>query len=79
MNIELLRALDAYQKGDWETAHNIAQSKEGTADYDLLHAFLHRAEGDAFNARYWYQRIGLSLPSGTLDEELEELRELFRV
>jgi hypothetical protein len=77
MKTELLQALDAYQSGDWETAHNIAQSQEGKVLYDRLHAFLHRAEGDTFNARYWYQRIGLSLPSGTLDEELEELKVLF--
>jgi hypothetical protein len=79
MQKELLHALEASENGDWETAHNIAQSKEGTPDYDILHAFLHRAEGDEFNARYWYRRIGLAFPKNTLEQELEELRVLFRV
>lgn len=56
-------------KGDWEQAHSIAQSREGTQSYDRLHAYLHRKEGDRFNANYWYRRAGASFFSGTLDEE----------
>lgn len=59
--------------GDWEQAHNIAQSREGTRDYDRLHAYLHRKEGDAWNAGYWYRRAGAPVFSGTLDEEWHEL------
>jgi hypothetical protein len=43
-------------KDDWEQAHNIAQSREGEQPYDRLHAYLHRKEGDKFNANYWYRR-----------------------
>ncbi|MBN8820923.1 MULTISPECIES: hypothetical protein [unclassified Spirosoma] len=54
---------------DWEQAHSIAQSREGTQAYDRLHAYLHRKEGDRFNANYWYRRAGASFFTGTLDEE----------
>jgi hypothetical protein len=56
-------------KGDWEKAHNIAQSREGTSAYDRLHAYLHRKEGDRFNANYWYRRAGASFFDGSLDDE----------
>ncbi len=62
---------------DWEAAHNIAQTKEGTLAYDQLHAYLHRKEGDRFNANYWYRRIGESMPVISLEEEWEVLVERF--
>ncbi|MGA0555165.1 hypothetical protein ACO2Q8_00830 [Larkinella sp. VNQ87] len=64
-------------KGDWERAHEVAQSREGTRDYDRLHAYLHRKEGDAWNAGYWYRRAGATVFAGTLDEEWTALAELF--
>ncbi|QRR01650.1 hypothetical protein [Dyadobacter sandarakinus] len=70
---ELLKALWYDAKGDWEAAHNIAQSKEGTRPYDRLHAYLHRVEGDTWNAGYWYRRAGSEVFTGTLKEEWEYL------
>lgn len=35
---EILKALWHDAKGDWETAHTIAQTKEGVQSYDRLHA-----------------------------------------
>lgn len=69
----ILAALWHDAKGDWEAAHNVAQSQEGTRAYDRLHAYLHRAEGDTWNANYWYRRAGSTMPSGTLKEEWESL------
>ena len=69
----LLRALWLDAKGDWEGAHSIAQSKEGTRDYDRLHAYLHRVEGDNWNANYWYRRAGASMPTHSLQDEWNEL------
>ncbi|NBA87925.1 hypothetical protein GVN16_19300 [Emticicia sp. CRIBPO] len=69
----ILKGLQADYWGDWEGAHNIAQSKEGHPDYDRLHAYLHRKEGDAFNARYWYSRCKLPVPKESLEEEWEQL------
>lgn len=60
-------------KGNWEQAHAIAQSREGTRDYDRLHAYLHRKEGDNWNAGYWYRRAKTEVFRGTLDEEWSEL------
>ena len=47
--------LDA--RGDWDAAHDAAQADEGGAG-DWVHAYLHRKEGDAGNAAYWYRRAG---------------------
>ncbi|WP_373516026.1 hypothetical protein [Persicitalea sp.] len=66
---EVLTGLWYDGKGDWEAAHNVAQSKEGTRAYDLLHAYLHRVEGDTWNANYWYRRAKAEMPSATLQEE----------
>ena len=60
-------------KGDWEQAHNIAQSREGDQPYDRLHAYLHRKEGDRFNANYWYRRANATFFDGLLEEEWREL------
>lgn len=59
--------------GDWEAAHNIAQSQEGVRDYDLLHAYLHRKEGDNGNANYWYRRAKSKMPEVSLEKEWEDL------
>lgn len=69
----LIKALWYDAKGDWEKAHDIAQSKEGTRDYDRLHAYLHRKEGDQWNAGYWYRRARAEMPTYSLEQEWEEL------
>ena len=70
---EVLTGLWHNAKGDWESAHKVAQSKEGTKAYDRLHAYLHRVEGDTLNANYWYRRAGAEMPAGTLKDEWEDL------
>jgi hypothetical protein len=65
----LLEALWHDANGDWEAAHEIAQSKEGTRSYDRIHAYLHRVEGDTWNAGYWYRRAGAEVFKGSLKEE----------
>jgi hypothetical protein len=61
------------QKGDWEKAHQIAQKKEGEYEYDRIHAYLHRKEGDLMNAKYWYRRIEIQYPVVSLAEEADNL------
>lgn len=56
-------------KGDWNAAHEIAQGREGVREYDRLHAYLHRVEGDEWNAGYWYRKAGESYPEMGLKEE----------
>ena len=69
----VLEALWYDARGDWDHAHNTAQSREGTPAYDRLHAYLHRKEGDQWNAGYWYRRAKSPVFTGTLEEEWEEL------
>lgn len=71
----VLAALWHDAHGDWEAAHTIAQSREGTPAYDRLHAYLHRKEGDQLNAGYWYRRAKVPVFTGTLDEEWQALLE----
>jgi len=40
-----------------------------------LHAYLHRKEGDRFNAGYWYRLANKEYPTITLDEELKVIVE----
>jgi hypothetical protein len=63
-----LRALWLDGKGDWDGAHEAAQADEGDAG-DWVHAYLHRKEGDAGNAGYWYRRAGKPVCRTSLDEE----------
>jgi hypothetical protein len=55
---DLTRAVDLALAGDWEGAHRIAQSDDDDATACWIHAVLHKIEGDAGNARYWYRRAG---------------------
>jgi hypothetical protein len=38
-----------------------------------VHAYLHRKEGDAGNAAYWYRRAERTMPEGDLRGEWEEI------
>ncbi len=67
-----LRALWWDAKGDWDRAHDAAQSDDG-AQASLVHAYLHRKEGNLGNAGYWYRRAGRTVHRGTLDEEWQAL------
>jgi hypothetical protein len=63
-----LRALWQDARGDWDGAHDAAQADEGGAG-DWVHAYLHRKEGDAGNAAYWYRRARKAVCRTSLDEE----------
>ncbi len=66
---EILLALWHDAKGDWEASHQVAQSQEGVQEYDRLHAYLHRKEGDDWNANYWYRRAKTKMPDLSLEDE----------
>ena len=63
-----LQALWRDEKGDWDGAHEAAQADGGGAG-DWVHAYLHRKEGDAGNAAYWYRRAGRPVCRLSLEEE----------
>ena len=69
-----LRALWWEVKGDWEASHDIAQDLH-TPMGSWIHAYLHRQEGDKFNAGYWYRRANRKYPTMTLAEERREIIE----
>lgn len=65
------RALEALwheAKGEWDRAHRLAQV-EDTADGAWVHAYLHRVEGDASNAAYWYRRAERPVSDLPMTEE----------
>ena len=43
---------------EWDEAHAIVQTMEGTFEFDWVHALLHWIEADMGNADYWYRRAG---------------------
>ncbi len=57
------------RRQDWDRAHACAQQDEGDPACDWVHAHLHRVEGDAENAGYWYRRAGKPVATGALDAE----------
>ena len=73
---EALRAMWFDAKGDWESSHDIAQDLHNT-NGSWIHAYLHRKEGDKFNAGYWYRMAGKKFPSINLEEEQRQLVDYF--
>ncbi|MEP2978458.1 MAG: hypothetical protein ABJO86_03165 [Lentilitoribacter sp.] len=80
INTDLLKALDFIKSGNYQTgadleaAHAICQGGEGIAEYDWVHAFVDRIEGDSFNADYWYKRAGKPAYDGSFEEEWLEIK-----
>jgi hypothetical protein len=72
----LLKSLWFDAKGDWKTAHDFVDGISG-ADAAWVHAYLHRKEGDIWNADYWYTRAKKTRPDCSLEEEWESLVEHF--
>ena len=63
-----LKALWYDAKGDWPAAHNLV---DHLSDKNAcrVHAYLHRVEGDKWNANYWYTKCGEPMPDISLEEE----------
>jgi len=68
----LLQALWQDARGDWEKAHELAQELN-TKDGSWVHGYLHRKEGDKFNAQYWYNHADKKMPVYSLEQEWEEI------
>jgi hypothetical protein len=61
-------------KGDWARAHDIINDME-TPDTMAVHAYLHRKEGEQWNADYWYRKAGSQHRRPTLEAEWQALVE----
>ncbi len=67
-----LTALWYEAQGDWTAAHDALQD-DNSRDGAWVHAYLHRVEGDEFNAAYWYRRAGKPVCTTTLPVEWTQL------
>ncbi|MBT8239106.1 MAG: hypothetical protein HKP24_13025 [Croceitalea sp.] len=57
---------------NWKESHKIAQELTNEIG-NWIHAYLHRKEGDKFNAGYWYRQANKPYSSLTFKEEFEEM------
>lgn len=55
-------------KGRWDKAHGLVDDL-GDTTACWLHAYLHRKEGDIWNADYWYRKADKKRPDISLEEE----------
>jgi hypothetical protein len=67
-----LEALWYDKKDNWGKAHAIAQDIHNR-DGSWIHGYLHRIEGDEWNARYWYSKAKKEMPGNSIEEEWELL------
>jgi hypothetical protein len=61
-------------KGEWARAHELVDALE-TRDGMAVHAYLHRKEGNEWNADYWYRRSGRDQHRPSLEAEWTALVE----
>ncbi|MGB5379231.1 hypothetical protein [Muriicola sp.] len=59
-------------KGNWERSHELVDNL-GTPSACWIHAYLHRKEGDQWNAAYWYRKAQKPIPQISLETEFENL------
>jgi hypothetical protein len=72
----LLKALWLDRRGEWERAH--AEIQDGSDPQSAaIHAYLHRKEGDHWNARYWYNQAKRRPFDGSFEKEWRDLAEEF--
>lgn len=67
-----VKALELAREGHWEASHDLIQQHDD-AFSSLIHAYLHKVEGDLSNALYWYRRAGEENPDVTIEKELDSL------
>ena len=72
----ILKSLWYDAKGDWKRAHDFVDQLPGS-EAAWVHAYLHRKEGDVWNADYWYARAKKTRPSYSLEEEWTNLVDYF--
>ena len=69
-----LQALWWDARGDWSRAHSLVDELE-TPDGMAVHAYLHRKEGQQWNADYWYRLAGRTYYREQLADEWAALVE----
>ena len=74
-NCDHVKALDLTREGSCDESHKIIQQYSDKLSC-LIHAYLHRVEGNIGNAKYWYKRAGEDMSNNNLEEELNRLYEM---
>ena len=74
MTADHRKALELARDGEWEASHEIVQAHSDDFS-SLIHAYLHRVEGDLGNAAYWYRRAGEPVSTLSIEQELQSLFE----
>ena len=69
-NSKYLLAINCALNHKWDDAHHIVQNIN-TDIAQLIHAILHKIEGDDSNSRYWYSRSGIEVYESYLDSSQE--------
>ena len=72
MACDYIKVLNLAQQGQWDEAHQLVQTCSDQWSC-LIHAYLHRVEGDSANALYWYQRANSKMPDDSVEDELNRL------
>ena len=75
MKLDLRKAVQLLESGDWQAAHAIVQEDEDSRLFCWAHGIVHIMEGDRSNARYWYRKAGRSFDKDTAaPEEIRALK-----
>ena len=75
MKLDLRKAVQLLESGDWQAAHAIVQEDEDSRLFCWAHGIVHILEGDRSNARYWYRKAGRPFDTDTAaPEEIEALK-----
>lgn len=69
---EIAFAMTALLEDRWDESHDIVGRRRDKMSC-LIHALLHRIEGDVGNAGYWYRMAQESFPTNTIEEETGRL------
>jgi len=72
MACDYIEVLNYAKDGQWKKAHQLVKPYSDKISC-LIHAYLHRVEGDISNANYWYARAESKMPDSTLEDELKQL------
>lgn len=67
-----IKALWYDAKNNWNKSHELIQDLPDK-NASWIHAYLHRKEGDTWNADYWYSKAGKKRPPVSLQEEWEQI------
>ena len=75
--VDHVQILNLARDDHWDEAHRLVQPHSDSLSCQI-HAYLHRVEGDDWNADYWYAKAGVPRPANSLEQELARLYALAR-